>query len=223
MTYKAKVFSVGNNKKLAREVGVLNLPAGKTCPGRTAICTGLKYKDGNKMKTCKCYAVKAERMYPSVLPFREKILQITKSENFVKDACEDILRLGLKLVRFHESGDVYSQEYLGKLFQIADLNPNVKFWMYTKTFDIHDWTGIPNNLVVYRSVDRTTVDRLDNTHTAIAHAPVAFLRLPGDSLEYCKLERNITDTCDHKSDKHYCGTECTKCVDGQVSVYFDVH
>ena len=101
-------FSKGNKKlksTKALKFLIWNLPAVKTCPFATESCKRL------------CYARKAERVYPSVLPCREKNFQASKSPDFVEKVIEIIKKEKdnrVLVVRIHESGDFYNKEYAEK-------------------------------------------------------------------------------------------------------------
>jgi hypothetical protein len=106
------------NKKLDKSIGIFNLPAGKeyTCEN-----------------TCKgCYAIKAQYLYPQVLPCRIRNFEASKEDNFVSLMVALIVKAKFKVIRIHESGDFYSIEYVEKWANIAKQLPNVKFYAYTK-------------------------------------------------------------------------------------------
>lgn len=118
---------------------IWNLPAVKTCPNRTALCE--KY----------CYARKAEKCYPEVLPARTDNFQMSKLPTFENDMTEFILdrakkmRKHVLIVRIHESGDFYNQEYTNKWLRIianvqenCPKNKTVIFIAYTKSFRYFD-------------------------------------------------------------------------------------
>ena len=119
--------------------------------------TPAKYCSSEKLGLCKhaniCYAKKAERLYPSVLPFR--IRQFLYWENctadqFASEIIEIIKRkkTKIKFLRFNESGDFRSQYDIVKLSQIADLlSDTVKVYTYTARKDL-DFTRLSDNLTI---------------------------------------------------------------------------
>lgn len=191
-------LSVNMNRKLGKKIGIFNLPAGKTCPGATPECGRV------------CYARKAERMYKSAREKRELNLEFTKHPDFVALMVAEIHMRKLQMVRFHESGDVYAQVYLDKIFVICTLCPDVKFLMYTKSFHL-DFSKKPANLVVYWST----------TDSNVSMAPSgvrAHIVLKGQTPPAGYI------TCDQGGlDKHYCGVTCMTCWEGKHNVYFDQH
>ena len=144
-------FSEGNKKlKPTAKVKYLifNLPAIITCPGATRNC--IKY----------CYARKAERYYPTVLPSRQRNLERTKKDSFASDVILTIeahlRRLSYQtaetiVIRIHESGDFYNREYTKAWLKIARHfvnNPKVVFMAYTKSIDFFQGLKIPNNMTI---------------------------------------------------------------------------
>jgi hypothetical protein len=133
------------NRKMNQGFLIFNLPAQKTCPGATAICKK------------NCYAKKAERAYPAVLPCRNANLTASKSEDFTLDMISLIEKTvkGYKafrgFFRIHESGDFYSQRYLDSWKAIAYRFPEIKFLAFTKSFDL-DFSKCPKNLQIVFSV-----------------------------------------------------------------------
>jgi hypothetical protein len=125
------------NLKLADNIKTFNLPAGGSCPNM-AEC----YK--------KCYAKKAQRR-PTVRISRERNFRLAKENTgLLKKRILQHLERG-DVVRIHESGDFFSQEYLDMWCEIAKERPDVMFYTYSKTEHLWDWSEIkrlPNfNLV----------------------------------------------------------------------------
>ena len=127
--------NINGNKKLKNNETtrfmIWNLPSVITCPYRTALCEK------------SCYAQKAERVYPQVLPSRERNLEESKQEDFVENMIFTIEKhlvskafQGKKTVfRIHESGDFYNINYARKWVEIAKHFENDKriiFLAYTK-------------------------------------------------------------------------------------------
>ena len=137
------------NKKLSKTILVWNIPAIKTCPN----CS--KCKDT-------CYARKAERLYPQVLPCRESNLEDTKHPLFVNNMIVKICEMQVnakkhipKHIRIHESGDFYSLKYFLDWLEIAKRLPDFKFWTYTKNLEVMDWVkkhNLPSNFNIVFSI-----------------------------------------------------------------------
>ena len=135
------LFSKGN-RKLPKETWIFNLPAIKSCPGSTKECRQW------------CYARKAERMYPQVLPFREKNFKLSKNPFFYNNLIMCIVkaRKKPKQIRIHESGDFYSQKYFDQWRTVANTYPSIIFYGYTKNFNL-DLSMKPNNMILLASDD----------------------------------------------------------------------
>ena len=115
------LITVGlGNGKVSSDILIFNLPAVSTCPN----CEGCKSS---------CYAMKAERIYPSVRESRKANLMASHCRTFVARMVELIVRSKASTVRIHESGDFYSQEYADKWTQIIAALPHVKFYGYSKS------------------------------------------------------------------------------------------
>lgn len=158
--------SRGNNKLVPsteHKFIIWNLPAIKTCPYATAHCKQF------------CYALKAERQYPNCKPARERNLKASMKADFVelmtayiRKACANkgYRNAESVVVRIHESGDFYNQEYFDKWVAIAnnckDLG-NVHFMAYTKSVKyVHD---VPSNMTVRFSVwDDTKTEDIETAN-----------------------------------------------------------
>lgn len=141
---------------------IFSIPAVKTCPYATEHCKSA------------CYALKAERCYKSAKNSRESNYNATLSADFAP-AMASLIRATVArksyasakkiVVRIHESGDFYSQDYFNSWLEIAtacaDLS-RVVFVAYTKSLPyVHD---IPANMVIRSSIwDDTAPDMVSMT------------------------------------------------------------
>ena len=138
-----------------------NIPAIKTCPYATEHCINC------------CYAVKAERAYPTARAnrnrnfiestlhnFTERMIYTLETEINSKRDCNKKI-----VIRIHESGDFYSYEYANKWVDIAnhfESNDRVVFMAYTKSVEFFQGKKIPENMVVRASVwDDTKPEQLE--------------------------------------------------------------
>ena len=150
---------------------IFNLPAVKTCPFRTRLCGGflkgesrfeIDPKTGKQIdKMALCYAVKAEKAYPSVIPARRDNMRATLMPGFVEAMTALILRTAKNMkkerliCRIHESGDFYNKPYAMAWLEIARrcaVDPHVQFWCYTKSFPYFDGVELPENFRLRASV-----------------------------------------------------------------------
>lgn len=107
------------------------IEAGSTCPMKDTCASG-------------CYAQSGTYRFSNVKKAYQYRTMVTRSNEFVERMNNEINTLlkkhtGLKLViRIHDSGDFYNMEYLLKWIDIIKLNPNVKFYAYTKSLHLFD-------------------------------------------------------------------------------------
>ena len=155
------------NKKLVPTADtnflIWSLPAIVTCPNATAHCK----KD--------CYAVKAEKQYPDVLPSRRRNFEYSRRPEFAEMVGSYIRRKfrnqrkAKLVVRIHESGDFYNQAYADAWLAIAESCLNlhgIEFIAYTKSFRFFDGKALPKNFHLRASVwddtkpeDLATIER----------------------------------------------------------------
>lgn len=148
------------NHKIGKDTLILNITSATDCPSRAL---GLCQVPG------KCYAMKAERMYPQVLPYRRKQTEYWdqhNSEEIARDLADVIKRstkLPIKYIRISESGDFRYQEDVTKLVEIAEhlVDTGVVLYCYTARKEL-DFSKAPANLVVNGSAWMA-----DNSFTAV--------------------------------------------------------
>ena len=111
------------------------------------------YKSASGKLTCPmadscvkfCYAKKGAYIWSNVKPAFEKRYQLSKTDKFVEAMNAEIRKKKPDYVRVHDSGDYYSRAYLKKWIDIANSNPNVRFYSYTNMIDMMLKTSLPNN------------------------------------------------------------------------------
>jgi len=148
------IFLSEGNRKLKSTTNekflIFNLPAEITCPYATDMCKNL------------CYAKKAQRLYPQVLPCRQTNLEEVKKPEFIHNMIQTIEShiskkswQGKKVYfRWHESGDFFNADYFNQACIIARCFPDIAFCAYTKSLPIvAKFEGlIPDNLVIRFSI-----------------------------------------------------------------------
>ena len=149
---KMKKTSLKNNTKIFN----FSIPAYKTKSGKitcpfAAAC--VKY----------CYAQKGNyTRYPIVQEVQEKKYEISKQTNFISLMNAEIKKKKANYIRIHDSGDFYSVKYLQKWVQIAEHNPSVIFYAYTKSIKFFtDGLLLPDNMKIIFSEGSKT-DNLIN-------------------------------------------------------------
>ena len=133
-------FSRGN-AKLEGDTAILSLPAGHSCPfakncrSSSDRVTG-KVKDGPHTQF-RCYATGAEALFPSVRKSRWNNFELIRSQktvigiaNLIEQSL--VTKKNIKLVRFHQSGDFFSQMYFDAWLMVAVNHPEWIVYGYTK-------------------------------------------------------------------------------------------
>lgn len=147
-------FATRNAKLKTPGLAIFSLPAGFTCPGalqclsRAHRITG-KLTDGVKSKF-RCYAASAENLFRNIRVSRWRNFDMLKGKSIAEMA--ELISYSLPraavLVRIHQSGDFFSQNYFDAWLQVAKDNPTHIFYGYTKALNF--WVTrlgqIPNNL-----------------------------------------------------------------------------
>lgn len=191
-------FSTGN-AKLGKRL-IFSLPAGYSCP-HAGICktmadrtTGeirdLPQENGQSWQDYRCFAAMAETR-PNVRNARwhnwdliRKTLhsvqgtqnQINAVATLIHDSLQAAqpVRTPCDLVRIHESGDFFTEVYFRAWLQVANQNPSLKFYAYTKSLGMwyESRYSIPDNVYLTASVGGTLdylLPRYFETFTRVAY------------------------------------------------------
>lgn len=134
------------SKKLGIKIFNFSIPAYKSVTGEV-VC---KYaKDCVKY----CYAQKGNyKRFPKIGELMEQRYLISKQSIFVGLMNIEIKKKKADAIRIHDSGDFYSREYLKKWITIANDNPGVNFYAYTKSLPYFKDVKLPYNIDVIFSV-----------------------------------------------------------------------
>ena len=133
------IFSVGKNIKIGGGTTILNLPPIKTCTNCSTCASS-------------CYA-NFRYQYPSVKKRWDNNLIETKKSSFVEKATIELKYLGSNIVRYHESGDFYNDNYINKCYKLAKACPSVMFFGYTKNKNALKLNKLSNVNVIYSFID----------------------------------------------------------------------
>jgi len=131
------------------EVYEYNLPTGTTCPFAME-CKVVVDKVTGKFDVTKgqyrCYASSAER-FPAVRNHRHN------NFDFVRNGGIPVIPKGCKSIWIHSSGDFFNQSYFDMWLKLAEENPSVEMWAYTKSLKywINRLNDIPKNLILTAS------------------------------------------------------------------------
>ena len=131
-----------------------------TCPGANA-CRGV------------CYAKQGRYAMAGVFNARKHNVDVFAggAANFVSLAVADLTRFAKRynVVRVHDSGDFFSQEYLDAWKAIARAMPNLTFYAYTKSLHLDLYTDLPVNFRLIQSLGGKYDERvnLEQSHARI--------------------------------------------------------
>lgn len=214
------------NGKRSAIANTFGLPSGKnySCPYATSICERI------------CYAGKLEKMYPSV---REVLLH---NWELIKDAdletmsnlLDDMVaafRLECKakdvemIFRIHWDGDFFSDTYTKAWRAVILLNPDVKFWVYTRNPHAARTLRDLTNLSLYYSADNenweATPDGVKVAYLSdtFSQAKQAMLGLTGKPGASCPEQLKRIPLI---SEKGGACAVCRLCVDGKSDIRFSI-
>lgn len=112
-----------------------------------------------------CYAKKGMYRFGNVERALSNRYEASKKEDFVERINTELAKVkpGKQIyVRIHDSGDFYSPSYFAKWLQIAQDNPSVRFYAYTKSHSfIRGNFAIPENFDLIFSLGSTRDELID--------------------------------------------------------------
>jgi len=166
-----------SNKKLKKTL-IFDLPAGRTCPMASECHSYVVMNDNGKTNIkdgenniFRCYAASQENQYLNVYKARKYNLDLIKktlnSKNgfyktyeLINASIEKHITKNINKVRIHSSGDFFNGEYLRTWLAVARLNPNLKFYCYSKSLHLFGTNvSIPDNFFLTASMGGS-LDRL---------------------------------------------------------------
>jgi hypothetical protein len=112
------------NEKLSESVAHFDLPAIRSCPGKSRLCSKL------------CYATKRRYKFPQVKERLEWAFAQSKRRDFADRMVNEIYRKGITLMRWHCSGDVFSPGYARKMLEVIGRSSHCTFWAYTRSWRV---------------------------------------------------------------------------------------
>ena len=157
MTTELLKFSKANTKtKALYDAGIvpdgkavysLDLPAGYTCPGARdcmSKCVDGKIRDG-KHTQFRCFSASQEVTFPATHRARIYNLRLIRacgrSVTKLVKLIESSLPKNAGVIRYHVSGDFFSQTYLEAAYKVAQHNPDIHFYGYTKSIHLLEKLG----------------------------------------------------------------------------------
>jgi hypothetical protein len=154
------------NEKLSQSIAHFDIPAGKTCPGKSKLCYG------------RCYARKSRFTFPQVKERLRWSYEQSQRGDFVDRIVDELYRKGITLMRWHVSGDIYSPSYARKMLEVIGRSSHTQFWAYTRSwrvptiFPLLKAISLMPNMKLWLSVDRET----GHPPEVPAHARVAYMQ-----------------------------------------------
>ena len=190
-------LSQGNRK--CSKMWIFNLPAIKACPNHSECAET-------------CYALKAQRIYPTARKARESNFRAAKRNmpRLEKFLCKKIGTGKYGVVRIHESGDFFSQAYIDMWARIAWAYSDIDFFAFTKVygmFNLAPLTGLPN-VRIHNSFIGGGLNYGDPDYIRSLRK-----RVPG--LYLCEASASVGGK--------KCNIDCTKCITGSAVVVFHQH
>jgi hypothetical protein len=155
------------NGKLSGDTLIFSLPAGKTCPGADQ-CKSMALIDDNGKRYIqdgpntlfRCFAASGEVQYDA--PFNNRADNYYQIQTALMQGlhnCVELINSSIQKkctkkttkVRIHESGDFFSGAYLDAWIQVAKLNPDLKFYCYSKSLQLFYYLPLPSNFYMTAS------------------------------------------------------------------------
>lgn len=163
LTGDTHVHIQDGNRKVGKGIYTINLLAGDqplTKLDGTQL-TNISGTCGGCCSNCKgdCYAIRTQVFRNNNIPSwaDNTILATQEIDTFFKEIQQFIDRSMVAAIRFHAFGEIPSYKYLEKMTELAENNPTIIFYTYTKRFEwvekyLADHKAFPNNLVVNMSI-----------------------------------------------------------------------
>jgi len=157
-------FSRGNAKLNNNKyvIYTFSLPAGWTCPGAFECKSKVHIKEDRRVikdgkdTEFRCFAASQEVLFPSVYNARQFNLAALRKAKGIAAKFRLIntsLPSSAYFVRTHVSGDFFSQEYFDAWMRVAEANPHINFYAYTKSLSywVKRIDSIPSNFTLTAS------------------------------------------------------------------------
>jgi hypothetical protein len=141
------------------------------------------YRAANGFATCPmagacakgCYATQGAYTFSNVKPAFERRLALARDpDRFVPTIDAELKRRGIQRVRVHDSGDFFSPKYLDAWLTVMRLNPDVRFYAYTKMVGLlklyQSQNKIPPNFTVifsYGGKQDVLIDPSTDRHSRV--------------------------------------------------------
>lgn len=178
------VINQKGNVKLPKTTAIFNMTSATSCPSlKLGLCKA-------KKQGAKCYALKAEEIYPNVLPYRNRQNKYwikVDAETFINEFLEinNNKRKPFTKLRFNESGDFISQKCLNKAEKIAKVlkGHGIKVYCYTSRSDL-DFRRVKDLIISGSNFQRKGISNIFKIIKKDEKIPIGF-SLCGMSCKKC--------------------------------------
>lgn len=134
------------------EVASFGLPAGYTCPAASLCHSRVNVHTGKIIDygEFRCYAAKLECGFPTLRRLHAANLKALARLKTVEQITAALLAMldnypSLKVLRVHDSGDFFSQNYYAAWVAVAQARPDIIFFGYTKVLAYAVDEAVPDN------------------------------------------------------------------------------
>lgn len=142
-----------------KKIYSLDLLSGYSCPSAHKCLSKVVIKNGKKRikdgphNEFRCFSASQEVLFPRTYSMRKAnldyMLSIKQNVNLMKNEILKVLPTNAGIIRIHSAGDFFNQKYFKAWLKVAELNPHILFYAYTKCLKY--WIN-----------NRQLVDKLDN-------------------------------------------------------------
>lgn len=127
-------------KLIGKKLKSFTLPAGFTCPSAVDCLTKANEKTGKItdgiLQKFRCYEASLEGLYPALREMAWYNLRtLMQNRKDMVNLIQDSLPKKVDVIRVHVGGDFMNQEYFDAWLQVAQNNPGILFYAYTKSID----------------------------------------------------------------------------------------
>ena len=137
---EAKKITGGLSKPSKMPGPAYNLPA-------WACKTGAKLRKVKGSPCYGCYAFKGRYNFSNVQQALQRRLEALESPLWV-EAMVTLIK-GQEFFRWHDSGDIQSEQHLKNIFEVCKLTPDTKHWLPTQEREyLKDPEAVPANLII---------------------------------------------------------------------------
>ena len=158
---------------------------------------GLRIVDGPDTEF-RCYSASQEAIYTNAYKKRKANFEALKgleTDEMVTLLCDNLPK-NSGVIRIHAAGDFFNQQYFNAWMKVAELNPGVLFYAYTKALPYWVHFGldkIPENVIL-------TASRGGRSDSMIAEHELRSVKVVFSAAEAEKLGLEIDDDDTHASD-----------------------